>query len=119
MFDLKDKVVLITGATGGIGGAIARKMKDAGAKVIVSGRNTEKLNSEFDDSFVKISCDLASENGASELIAAAIEKCGRIDVLVNNAGITADTLMMRMTDEQFDNVINTNLRATFQLCPTL
>jgi len=116
MFDLTDKVVLITGATGGIGGAIARKMRDAGARVVVSGRSMEKLNTEFDDEYVKIPCDLASENGAVDLVAAALEKCGRIDVLINNAGITADTLLMRMTDEQFDNVINTNLRSCFKMC---
>jgi 3-oxoacyl-[acyl-carrier protein] reductase len=115
MFDLTNKVVLITGATGGIGGAIATQMKAAGATVVVTGRNTDKL-SAFDDSYIKIAADL-SENGAAEkLIADTIERAGRIDVLVNNAGITADTLMMRMSDEQFDSVLNTNLRATFQLC---
>ena len=116
MFDLKDKVVLITGATGGIGGAIAKKMKQAGAKVVVSGRNIAKLDSEFDDSYVKIPADLADEGAAVELVMDAIEKCGRLDVLINNAGITADTLLMRMTDEQFDNVINTNLRSCFKMC---
>ena len=115
MFDLTNKVVLITGATGGIGGAIATQMKAAGATVVVTGRNADKL-SAFDDSYIKIAADL-SENGAAEkLIADTIERAGRIDVLVNNAGITADTLMMRMNDEQFDKVLNTNLRATFQLC---
>ena len=116
MFDLKDKVVLITGATGGIGGAIAKKMKQAGAKVVISGRNIAKLDSEFDDSYVKIPADLADEGAAVELVMDAIEKCGRLDVLINNAGITADTLLMRMTDEQFDNVINTNLRSCFKMC---
>jgi len=115
MFELKDKVVLITGATGGIGGAIAQQMKNAGATVVVTGRNLEKLSS-FDDSFVKIQSDLSVDGAAEKLIADTIEKAGRIDVLINNAGITADTLMMRMSDEQFDNVINTNLRATFKLC---
>lgn len=115
MFDLKDKVVLITGATGGIGGAIAQQMKNAGATVVVTGRNLEKLSS-FDDSFIKIQSDLASDGAAEKLIADTIEKAGRIDVLINNAGITADTLMMRMSDEQFDNVLNTNLRATFKMC---
>jgi len=115
MFDLKDKVVLITGATGGIGGAIAQQMKNAGATVVVTGRNIEKLNA-FDDSFVKIQSDLSNDGAAEKLINDTIEKCGRIDVLINNAGITADTLLMRMSDEQFDNVLNTNLRATFQLC---
>ena len=115
MFELKDKVVLITGATGGIGGAIATQMKAAGAKVIVTGRSLEKL-SAFDDSFIKIQSDLAADGAAEKLIADTIEKAGRIDVLINNAGITADTLMMRMSDEQFDNVLNTNLRATFKMC---
>ena len=116
MFDLKDKVVLITGATGGIGGEIARKMHDAGATVVVSGRSMEKLNADFDDNYVKIAADLAAENGAADLIAETINKCGRVDVLVNNAGITADTLLMRMTDEQFDKVMNTNLRSCFKMC---
>ena len=115
MFELKDKIVLITGATGGIGGAIAQQMKNAGATVVVTGRNAEKL-SAFDDSFIKVVSDLSTEGAAEKLINDTIEKAGRIDVLINNAGITADTLMMRMTDEQFDNVINTNLRATFKLC---
>ena len=61
MFSLKGRVALITGATGGIGGAIAHKMKEAGATVVVSGRNVAKLNSEFDDSYIKIPCDLAAD----------------------------------------------------------
>lgn len=115
MFDLKDKVVLITGATGGIGGAIATQIKAAGATVVVTGRSLEKL-SAFDDSYIKIQSDLSMNGAAEKLIADTIEKAGRIDVLINNAGITADTLMMRMSDEQFDNVLNTNLRATFKMC---
>ena len=115
MFDLTNKVVLITGATGGIGGAIANQMKNAGATVVVTGRNLEKLSS-FDDSFIKIQSDLSADGAAEKLIADTIERAGRIDILINNAGITADTLMMRMSDEQFDNVLNTNLRATFKMC---
>ncbi len=116
MFDLTGKVVLITGATGGIGGAIARKMKQAGATVVVSGRNTAKMDAEFGDEYIKIPCDLAADGGAVELVMNAIDAAGKIDILVNNAGITKDTLLMRMTDEQFDDVINTNLRATFKMC---
>lgn len=116
MFNLNNKIVLITGATGGIGGAIARQMKLAGATVVVSGRGIDKLNSEFDDGFIKIASDLSADGAVEKLINDAIERAGRIDVLINNAGITADTLMMRMSDEQFDNVINVNLRATFKLC---
>jgi len=116
MFDLKDRVVLITGATGGIGGAIAKKMKAAGATVVVSGRNIAKLESEFDDGFIKIPCDLTADGGAVELVMNTIEAAGKIDIVVNNAGITKDGLVMRMTDEQFDDVINTNLRSTFKVC---
>ncbi|MBN1325297.1 MAG: 3-oxoacyl-[acyl-carrier-protein] reductase [Alphaproteobacteria bacterium] len=116
MFSLKDKVALITGATGGIGIAIAKQMKEAGATVVVTGRSESKLNDEFDDSFIKIATDVSKEGAAEELIKKTIEKAGKIDILVNNAGITKDTLLMRMTDEQFDDVINTNLRSTFKLC---
>ena len=115
MFELTNKVVLITGATGGIGRAIAEQMKAAGATVAVTGRSADKL-SAFDDSFIKIVSDLSVDGAAEKLIDETIAKAGRIDVLINNAGITADTLMMRMSDEQFDNVLNTNLRATFKLC---
>ena len=116
MFDLTGRVALITGATGGIGVAIAKKMKQAGATVVVSGRNTAKMDSEFGDDYIKIPCDLASDGGAVELIMDTIDKAGKIDILINNAGITKDTLLMRMTDEQFDDVINTNLRSCFKMC---
>ncbi len=117
MFDLTGRVALITGATGGIGGAIAHKMRDAGATVVVSGRNIAKLESEFGgDGFIKLPCDLSADGGAVELVMNTIEAAGKIDILVNNAGITKDTLLMRMSDEQFDDVINTNLRACFKMC---
>ena len=116
MFDLSGKVALITGATGGIGGAIARKMRAAGATVVVSGRNVTKLDAEFDDEYIKIPCDLAADGGAVELVMNTIERAGKIDILINNAGITRDTLLMRMTDDQFDEVINTNLRSCFKMC---
>jgi 3-oxoacyl-[acyl-carrier protein] reductase len=116
MFDLSGKVALITGATGGIGGAIARKMRNAGATVVVSGRNIAKLDAEFDDEYIKIPCDLAADGGAVELVMNTIERAGKIDILINNAGITRDTLLMRMTDDQFDEVINTNLRSCFKMC---
>lgn len=116
MFDLNGKVALITGATGGIGGAIAKKMKQAGATVVVSGRNTAKMDAEFDDGYIKIAADLAVPGAAEELVTRTIEQAGKIDILVNNAGITRDGLLMRMTDEQFDDVINTNLRSVFKMC---
>lgn len=116
MFDLTGRVALITGATGGIGSAIAKKMKQAGATVVVSGRNIAKMNAEFGDEYIKIPCDLATEGGAVELIMNTIEQTGKIDILINNAGITKDTLLMRMSDEQFEDVINTNLRSCFKMC---
>jgi len=116
MFDLKNKVVLITGATGGIGGEIARQMKNAGATVVISGRNSEKLNKDFDKDFIKIVSDLSVDGACEKLISDTIEKAGHLDILINNAGITKDTLLMRMSDEQFDDVINTNLRTTFKMC---
>lgn len=116
MFSLENKVVLITGATGGIGASIAQKMKENGATVVITGRNEKKLNEEFDDSFIKIVKDISKENNADSLIQETIEKTGKIDILVNNAGIIKDTLLMRMSDEMFDDVINTNLRSTFKLC---
>lgn len=116
MFDLNGRVALITGATGGIGGAIARKMKQAGATVVVSGRNVAKMDAEFGDEYIKIPCDLAADGGAVELVMNTIERAGKIDILINNAGITRDTLLMRMSDEQFDDVINTNLKSCFKMC---
>ncbi|MBR5566503.1 MAG: SDR family NAD(P)-dependent oxidoreductase, partial [Alphaproteobacteria bacterium] len=79
MFDLTGKVALITGATGGIGVAIAKKMKEAGATVVVSGRNVAKMNAEFGDEFVKMPADLAADGGAEELIMNTIDTCGKID----------------------------------------
>lgn len=116
MFDLTGKVALITGATGGIGAEIAKKMKQAGATVVVSGRNVAKMDAEFGDEYIKIPADLATDGAAVELVMDTIERAGKIDILINNAGITRDTLMMRMTDEQFDEVINTNLRSCFKMC---
>ena len=116
MFELNGRVALITGATGGIGGAIAKQMRAAGATVIVSGRSMDKLESQFDENYVKIPADISKEGAAEELIARAIDVAGKWDILVNNAGSTKDGLMMRMTDEQFDDVINTNLRSTFKMC---
>ena len=116
MFDLTGKVVLITGATGGIGAQIAKTMKQAGATVVVSGRNVAKMDAEFGDEYIKIPADLATDGAAVELVMDTIERAGKIDILINNAGITRDTLMMRMTDEQFDEVINTNLRSCFKMC---
>ena len=124
MFSLNGKVALITGASGGIGAAIARKMSAAGATVVITGRNEQKLTEVAQSCSVDGNCapiysiaiDVGATGAADELIAKTLEQAGKIDILINNAGITRDTLLMRMTDEQFDEVINTNLRSTFLLC---
>ena len=118
MFDLNGKVVLITGATGGIGKSIARKMREKGAKLILSGTRQDILNnivSEFGNEAKGIVTDLNDKDDIISLADEA-EKCfGQIDVLINNAGVTADNLFMRMKDEDWEKVININLTAAMRL----
>jgi 3-oxoacyl-[acyl-carrier protein] reductase len=118
MFDLNGKVVLITGATGGIGKSIARKMREKGAKLILSGTRQDVLNnivSEFGNEAKGIITDLNDKDDIISLADEA-EKCfGQIDVLINNAGVTADNLFMRMKDEDWEKVININLTAAMRL----
>ena len=117
----ENKVALITGGTRGIGKAIAKKFAENGYNLVINyvSENTdlEKLrndiNSKNEILFVRVNVgDFAS---SEELVKQAIEKFGKIDVLVNNAGITRDNLIMRMKEEDFDNVINTNLKGTFNV----
>src|SRR5262245_2493119 len=118
MFELKDKTALITGATGGIGGAIARALHRQGATVAISGRNSERLAAlaaELGGRFEVIPCDLARKEEVAKLIDRAGDKLGRLDILVNNAGLTKDNLFMVMKDEQWDEVIAVNLTSTFML----
>ena len=118
MFDLSDRTALVTGATGGIGGAIARALHKQGASVAVSGRQTEKLEkiaAELGSRVHVLPCDLADKAAVAGLVDAAIAKLGRLDILVNNAGLTRDNLFMVMKDEQWDEVIAVNLTATFML----
>jgi 3-oxoacyl-[acyl-carrier protein] reductase len=118
MFELTDKTALVTGATGGIGGAIARAFHKQGATVAISGRQKEKLEqiaSELGGRVHVLPCDLGDRAAVSRLVDEAIAKLGRLDVLVNNAGITKDNLFMVMKDEQWDEVIAVNLTSTFVL----
>jgi 3-oxoacyl-[acyl-carrier protein] reductase len=118
MFDLTDRTALVTGATGGIGGAIARAFHKQGATVAVSGRRTdklEKLAAELGGRVHVLPCDLADRTAVAGLVDASIGKLGRLDILVNNAGLTRDNLLMVMKDEQWDEVIAVNLTATFTL----
>jgi len=118
MFNLTDKTALVTGATGGIGGAIARAFHRQGATVVVSGRQIdklEKLATELGNRAHALPCDLAAKAAVVGLVDAATAKLGRVDILVNNAGLTRDNLLMVMKDEQWDEVIAVNLTATFML----
>jgi 3-oxoacyl-[acyl-carrier protein] reductase len=119
MFDLSGKTALVTGATGGIGGAIAKMLHARGATVALSGRQTDKLEalkSELKERAVVMPCDLGSKEQVGKLIDEAVKALGgRLDILVNNAGLTKDNLFMVMKDEQWDEVIAVNLTSTFML----
>ena len=118
MFDLTGKVALITGATGGIGISIAKKMKLSGAKLILSGTKKEvltKLETELGYDVKSIVTDLGNKDDIVSLAKEAEQVFGAIDILVNNAGITADGLLLRMKDEDWDRVIDINLSASMRL----
>ena len=118
MTDLTGKTALVTGATGGIGAAIARAFHKAGASVAISGRQVDKLEAlatELGERVHVVPCDLADRGAVSKLVDEAIAKLGRLDILVNNAGLTKDNLFMVMKDDQWDDVIAVNLTSTFVL----
>lgn len=118
MFSLTGKAALVTGATGGIGEAIARALHAQGARVGISGRNVDKLNALAADlgerAFV-IPADLGNPEAVEALVLEAEKSLGQIDILVNNAGLTRDNLSMRMKDEEWNEVIAVNMTATFRL----
>lgn len=118
MFDLTGKTALITGATGGIGGAIAKAFHAQGAVVGISGRNVEKLEAlkkELGDRVHVLPGDLSETESIDSLVRSAEEAMGGIDILVNNAGLTRDGLSMRMKEADWADVINVNLTAPFLL----
>ena len=119
MFDLTGKTALVTGASGGIGADIARALHKAGATVGLSGTRTaplEALAAELGSRAHVLPCNLSDPASVEGLIKQATEAMGSVDVLVNNAGITKDGLAMRMSDEDWQSVIDVNLTATFRLC---
>ena len=118
MFDLSGKCALVTGASGGIGGAISRNLHAGGAHVAISGTRAGALDAladELGDRSFRLTCDLADKDATASLPQRATEAMGGLDILVNNAGITRDSLMMRMSESDWDTVISVNLSATMRL----
>jgi 3-oxoacyl-[acyl-carrier protein] reductase len=118
MFDLSGKTALVTGASGAIGGAVARALVSQGARVVITGTRTaalEDLAADLRPSAVPVTADLADAGAAETLIKAAEAAVGGIDILVNNAGMTRDGLAMRMSDGDWQQVIDVNLTAGFRL----
>jgi len=118
MFDLTGKIALVTGASGGIGGAIAHRLHAQGAAVVLSGTRAEALEAlagELGERAQVMTCNLANEGEASALVGRVEAEMGRLDILVNNAGLTRDGLAMRMKNEDWQQVIDINLTAAFRL----
>ncbi len=118
MFDLTGKTALVTGASGGIGGAIARALHGRGAALALSGTRQdalEELAGQLGGRATVLACDLADPQAAGELPGRVEAELGQLDILVNNAGLTRDNLAMRMKDEEWDQVLQVNLSAGFRL----
>ena len=118
MFDLTGMTALVTGASGGIGSAIAKGLAAQGARLAVSGSNVEKLEAfraELGGDHVALPCNLSDGAAVDALVPQAVEALGQLDILVNNAGVTRDNLAMRMKDEEWSDVIRINLEAAFRL----
>ena len=119
MFDLTGKCALVTGASGGIGAAIAHALHDAGAAVGLSGTRMEPLEAlaaELGACAHVLPCDLGDKDAVEALPKAALAAMGGLDILVNNAGITRDQLFMRMSDDDWSEVLNVNLTSAMRLC---
>lgn len=122
--DLKEQVAIVTGASQGLGRAVAVALGQNGAHVVCLARNAEKLAAtvkeieEAGGSGEALACDVTDRKAAAEAIEATSKKHGRLDILVNNAGITRDKLMRGMSDEEWDDVIATNLTSCFVCCRT-
>ncbi|MCW2382177.1 MULTISPECIES: 3-oxoacyl-[acyl-carrier-protein] reductase [unclassified Sphingobium] len=119
MFDLNGMTALVTGASGGIGSAVARALAAQGARLALSGSNVGKLEAfaaELGGDHVCVPCDLSDAASVDALVPAAVEALsGKLDILINNAGVTRDNLILRMKDEEWDTVQKINLEAAFRL----
>ena len=118
MFDLTGMTALVTGASGGLGSSIARALSAQGARLALSGSNAGKLEAfakELGGDHLTLVCNLSDPTEVDQLVPRAVEALGKLDILINNAGITRDNLTMRMKDEEFSEVIQVNLEAAFRL----
>jgi 3-oxoacyl-[acyl-carrier protein] reductase len=118
MFELAGKTALVTGATGGLGGSIAKALQRQGATVAVSGTRREVLDglaAEIGERVHVLPCNLADKNEVEALVPKAEAAMGQLDILVANAGITRDNLFVQLKDEDWDQVVDVNLTATFRL----
>lgn len=111
-----EKIAIVTGATRGIGKAIAKKFLKAGIKTAICGRDPQLLDGLWSSEVLAIQADVSVPDDVERLVKEVLAKWGRIDIVVNNAGITRDNLLVRMNDEQWDNVIDTNLSGAFYVC---
>lgn len=119
MFDLNGKCALVTGASGGIGGEIAKTLHAAGATVGLSGTRVEPLETlaaQLGERAFVLPCNLSDPEAVNALPKQAIEAMGSVDILVNNAGITRDQIFMRMSDDEWQSVLDVNLTSTMRLC---
>ena len=123
---LKDQVAVVTGATAGIGRAIAKKFVESGAKVIVIGTNIERgqevaqeFNAISSESTQFFQVNVAKNQEVNEVIEKVLTQFGKVDILVNNAGITRDQLLMKMTEEDWDNVLEVNVKSCYNFCKAL
>jgi 3-oxoacyl-[acyl-carrier protein] reductase len=118
MFDLTGMTALVTGASGGIGSAVARALAAQGARVALSGTRADALEAVRADlgaDTIILPCNLSDAAAVDALVPQAVEAFGRLDILVNNAGVTRDNLALRMKDEEWETVIKVNLEAAFRL----
>ena len=119
MFNLTGKAALVTGASGGIGAEIAKALHGAGATVGLSGTRVEPLEAlaaELGDRVYVLPCNLSDREAVDALPKRAVEAMGSVDILINNAGITRDQIFMRMSDDEWDSVLEVNLTSTMRLC---
>ncbi|CUP08046.1 MAG: 3-oxoacyl-[acyl-carrier-protein] reductase [Clostridium baratii] len=117
---LKDKCAIVTGASRGIGRAIAKKLASLGANIVLNYRSNDEEALKVKDELISYGvdvflykCDISDFNAVEEMIKASKEKFGKVDIMINNAGITKDTLLLRMKEEDFDKVIEVNLKGVF------